>query len=148
MSEEVEGYVDAFFGTEGLKPEYAEVRQSILARLMEEHPHADTLDVILLERVSYSYARIRQREAAGMFGSERNYKAALSMLQTFITETRKSENREQLLDLIRADAIDIVVKSLKEAVQDLGEEEQQRVMGTVLQLVHDDPEAPSNAKVG
>lgn len=148
MSAEVEDFVDAFFGSEGLKTEYAEMRADILSRLMAEHPHADTMDTILLERVSYSYARIRQREAAGMFGSERNYKAALSMLQTFINESRKSENREQLLDLIRADAIDIVVKSLKEAVQDLGEEEQQNVMGKVIQLVHSDPEAPTASKVG
>lgn len=148
MSEEVEGFVDAFFGSEGLKTEYAAVRTEILNRLMGEHPHADTMDTIMLERVSYSYARIRQREAAGMFGSERNYKAALSMLQSFIAESRKSENREQLLDLIRADAIDIVVKSLKEAVQDLGEDEQQTVMGKVIQLVHSDPDTPSAAKAG
>lgn len=146
MSEEVEGLVDAFFGTEGLKPEYSELRSSVLNRLLAEHPHVDTMDQILLERVSYSYARIRQREAAGMFGSERNYKAALSMLTAFMQETRKSENREQLLELIRADAIDVVVKSLKEAVTDLAEDDQQKVLGTVLQLVHDDPETPDAAK--
>lgn len=146
MSAEVEGLVDAFFGSEGLKPDFAELRTSVLDRLMGEHPHADMLDSILLERIAYMYARIRQREAAGMFGSERNYKAAMSMLAQFMSETRKAENRDQLLDLIRADAIDIVVKSLKEAVQDLGEDEQQKVMGTVLKLVHDDPETPAAVK--
>ena len=134
--------VDEFFGSEGLKPEYASLRESVMARLMAEHPKADMIDTILLERVAYAYARIRQREAAGMFGSERNYKAASTKLATFMAEVRKSENREQLLDLIRADAIDIVVKSLKEAVGDLAEPDQKKVVGKVLKLVHsEDAEA-------
>lgn len=138
MSAEVEGLVDSFFGTEGLKGDYAGLRESVLNRLIAEHPRADTLDMILLERVAYAYARIRQREAAGMFGSEKNYKAASSMLASFMAEVRKSDNRQELLDLIRADAMDVVVKSLKEAVQDLAETDQKKVMGKVVQLVRED----------
>lgn len=138
MHPEATKMVDAFFGTEGLKDSYAELRQNVLDRLIREHPNADMLDMILLERVAYAYARIRQREAAGMFGSERNYKAASTMLTQFMAEVRKSDNRQEFLDLIRADALNVVVASLKEAVADLAEADQRKVVGKVISLVHSD----------
>lgn len=140
-SDEATAPVDAFFGTEGLKGDYATLRTDVLNRLIDEHPGIDMIDMILLERVAYAYARIRQREAAGMFGSERNYKAASTMLTAYMQEVRKSENREQLLGLIRADAMDVVVQSIKEAVGDLGESDQKKVMAKVLTLVHSEAEA-------
>lgn len=130
-----------FLGSQGLNTEWAAVRAGILESLIAEHPNVDTMDKMLLERVSYVYCRIRQKESVGAFANERNYKSALSQLSSFMAEVRKADNRQELLDLIRADAIDIVVKSLKEAVHELPEPAQQQVMAKVIKLVHSDDDA-------
>lgn len=130
--------VEKFFGSEGLLPEYAELRTYILEKLIAEHPGIDTLDTVLLERVSYIYARIRQREAAGAFGNERTYKSAATLLATYMGEVRKSDDRQKLLELIRADAVAISVKALKEAVHELPAGQQQQVMAKVIHLVQDE----------
>ena len=134
--------VEKFFGSEGLLPEYAELRTYILEKLIAEHPGIDTLDTVLLERVSYIYARIRQREAAGAFGNERTYKSAATLLATYMGEVRKSDDRQKLLELIRADAVEVVVSSLKEAVGELTPDQQKQVMSNVLKLVHSSDEEP------
>lgn len=134
--------VEAFFGSEGLSPAYGQLRDYVLQKLLGEHPGVDTLDLILLERVAYIYARIRQREAAGAFGNERIYKSASLLLSTYMGEVRKSDDRQQLLDLIRADAVEVVVSSLKEAVGELTPDQQKQVMSNVLKLVHSSDEEP------
>lgn len=134
--------VEKFFGTEGLSPEYGKLRDYILQKLMGEHPSVDTLDLMLLERVAYIYARIRQREAAGAFGNERIYRSASLLLSTYMGEVRKSDDRQQLLDLIRADAVEVVVSSLKEAVGELSPDQQKKVMSNVLKLVHSNEDGP------
>lgn len=137
---EVVELIDEFFGSEGLKPEFAKIRQNVLARLMAEHPRADTIDQMLLERVSYAYARIRQREAAGMFGSERNYKAASTMLATFMAEVRKGQDREEMLGMMQADIFNVVVGTIHEAVQGLSPVDQRTVVSKVVSLVQQEGE--------
>lgn len=140
MSSLAEQY-EKFIAGDGLSSSWVPLRTALLKDLMAErekmHGKIDTLDLILLERISYLYARIRQKEAAGAFGNERNYKSAVTLLGNFMAEVRKADNRQELLELIKADAIDVVVKSIKEAVQELPEDSQKQVLGKVLTLVHD-----------
>lgn len=126
---------EKFFSSEGLTPAWAQVRDKTLKKLLSERQDVDTVDTILLERLSYLYARIRQREAQGAFANERTYKAAMNLLSQFMSEVRKAESRAEMLELMRADVYDIVVKSVKSAVSDLPDDAQKEVIAKVIHLV-------------
>ena len=127
---------DKFFSSEGLNTSWSTVRDQTLKKLLDERPGIDMVDTMLLERLSYLYARIRQKEALKAFGSDRNYKAAMNLLAQFMAEVRKSDSRAEMMELMKADVVDIIVKGVKEAVHDLPPEDQKQVMKNVIALVN------------
>lgn len=143
MSSVLSGYEgfpeDKFVGTDGLNRKWAGVRTAVLKRLIAERQEnggeLDMLTNMLLERLSYLYARIRQKEELGAFGNDRTYKSAMNLLAEFMAEVRKYDSRDEMLDLMKADVVDIIVKGVKEAVHDLPQEDQRQVMSKVFTLV-------------
>lgn len=125
-----------FASSEGLNESWSKVREATLSKLLAERPNSDTVDRMMLERVSYLYARIRQKEAMGAFGDDRNYKAAMNLLAQFFAEVRKIDNRAKMMELVMADVVDVVVRGVKESMHDLPPEQQKSIMQNVLTLVH------------
>lgn len=128
--------VDKFLGNDGLSGTWAEVRDAVLTKLVaERRGSVDTLTMLSLERLSYLYARIRQKEAMGAFGNDRNYKSAMMLLSHFMAEVRKADNRAEMVELMKADVVSIVVKGVKDAVHELPAAQQKTIMSNVLTLV-------------
>lgn len=129
---------DKFFSSDGLNSSWAQVRDNTLAKLLEERGGAENvplLDRIVLERLSYLYARIRQREALGVYGSEAAYAKAMNLLAQFMAEVRKADNSTQLLELMKADLVDAMVQGAKEAMHDLPADQQRTVMQSIIKVV-------------
>lgn len=124
-----------FASSEGLNASWSQVREATMAQLLAERPNSDTVDKMMLERVSYLYARIRQKEAMGAFGDDKNYKAAMNLLAQFFAEVRKIDNRAHMMELMQADMVDVFVRGVKESMHDLPPDQQKSLMQSVLKVV-------------
>jgi hypothetical protein len=125
-----------FYDASGLEPTWQALRTQILGRLVSEREGCDTLDSLLIERASYLYAHVRQKEASeGGFANDRAYKETFQLLVAMLQDLRRVRDRELALDEAKYAILQQVAGIVKEAVSDLAVEEQQVVLGRVVSLL-------------
>lgn len=127
---------DEFFATTGLDEVWQELRSKILVRLVADREGCDMLDTLLIERASYLYAHVRQKEASSDgFANDRAYKETFQLLVAMLQDLRKVRDRENALEEAKLAILQQVAGIVKEAVSDLAVEEQQVVLGRVVNLL-------------
>lgn len=102
-------------GDEALQLIYAEVSQ----RLKNENPDADTLELMLIERVAFLYVHIRNKENKKLFAHDRAYKETLQLWGAMAADLRKRRERvsdvreitERILAQVQV-AVDVAVDHL------------------------------------
>jgi hypothetical protein len=125
-----------FFTASGLEPIWQDLRGQILSRLVEEREGCDTLDQLLIERASYLYAHVRQKEAsADGFANDRAYKETFQLLVAMLQDLRRVRDREMALEEAKFAILQQVAGIVKDAVADLPVEDQQVVLGRVVSLL-------------
>lgn len=113
-------------GSDGIKPAYQPLREEILQRLQSERPNCDTVTLMTMERISFIYAKMRQSEAAGV--SVLDQKEFMKMYNELIALLSKIDEKQQLLENMQAEAVQMMVETMKSATAHLPEEERNRVL--------------------
>lgn len=117
---------EKLFNSDGIKPTWQPLRDEVLTKLMEERPDADTLTLLTLERVSFLYAKMRQTEATEI--STNDQKLFMSMYNELINALNKIDEKQQSLENMRAEAVQMMVETLAKATSGLPESQRQEVM--------------------
>lgn len=117
---------EKLFNSDGIKPTWQPLRDEVLTKLMEERPDADTLTLLTLERVSFLYAKMRQTEATDI--STNDQKLFMSMYNELINALNKIDEKQQSLENMRAEAVQMMVETLAKATSGLPESQRQEVM--------------------
>ena len=127
---------DEFYASTGLEPIWLDLRTKIMVRLVADREGCDMLDQLLIERTSYLYAHVRQKEASSDgFANDRAYKETFQLLVAMLQDLRKVRDRESALEEAKFAILQQVAGIVKEAVSDLAVEEQQVVLGRVVSLL-------------
>ena len=117
---------EKLFNSDGIKPTWQPLRDEVLTKLREERPDADTLTLLTLERVSFLYAKMRQTEATEI--STNDQKLFMSMYNELINALNKIDEKQQSLENMRAEAVQMMVETLAKATSGLPESQRQEVM--------------------
>lgn len=117
---------EKLFNSDGIKPTWQPLRDEVLTKLREERPDADTLTLLTLERVSFLYAKMRQTEATDI--STNDQKLFMSMYNELINALNKIDEKQQSLENMRAEAVQMMVETLAKATSGLPESQRQEVM--------------------
>lgn len=114
------------FTSEGIKPAWQPLREELLESLRQERPDCDTLTLLTLERISFIYVKMRQMEAAGTTTGDQ--KEFMKMYNELIAGLNKIDEKQQSLETMRAEAVQMMVSALSEATAHLPKAQQQEVM--------------------
>lgn len=99
-----------------------DIHALVVERLQNEAPDADTLELMLMERVSFLYIFMRASELPAE-GEEikfdRNYKDMMSLWVSMAADLRKQRLRAEETSSIRMMIVSEVSKALKEALKDV-----------------------------
>lgn len=109
---------DKFIGDDVLRMMHAELS----ARLRNENPHADTLELMAIERIASLYFYLRSRENAGAIRSDQAYKSMLQMWASMAADLRKSREANADVDQVRAEILTSVARAVKDAFAGLDPE--------------------------
>jgi len=85
----------------------------ILRQLRRENPQADTLELLLMERVATGFVYMRSREASGLIGTN-DYKTLTQLWITMAADLRKTRTHATDLAAVR----DEVVRDFLSAFED------------------------------
>lgn len=108
--------LDAFNEREHLR----DIHAMVVERLQNEAPDADTLELMLMERVSFLYIFMRAREAADEEPNfDRTYKEMMALWVSMAADLRKQRLRAEETSSIRMMIVSEVSKALKEALKDV-----------------------------
>lgn len=118
-------------GIESLK----EIHKVVIARLLDEAPDADTLELMLMERVAFLYIYIRAKENKQLFAHDRAYKETLQLWVGLAADLRKQRLRSVEEDKIRMEVIKEVAVALKEALKGIDPAKSAEVQDRFLSLV-------------
>lgn len=113
-------------GSDGIKPAYQPLRDEVFQRLQSERPDCDTITLLTMERISFIYAKMKQMEAAGM--SVLDQKEFMKMYNDLVASLNKIDEKQQLLENMQAEAVQMLVETMKSATSHLPNEEQKRIM--------------------
>jgi hypothetical protein len=120
------------FDALGIDPPLQFLYAEIVARLKEENDDADTLELMLIERVALLYILIRHREAAQSFQSDRSYKDIFQLWATMAADLRKQrvhqETSAQLKEQILSSVQNAVMIAVKGLPTEIKKEVQQRLL--------------------
>lgn len=115
LSDEFFAQPEKPLGDEAHQLIYAEV----VARLREENPDADTLELMLIERTAFLYVHIRVKEQLGSFAHDRSYKETNALLVDLMRDLRKQKSSAQTAEQIRDSIIETVHEALAASVKKL-----------------------------
>lgn len=108
--------LEAFDGREYLH----DIHGMVVERLQAEAPDADTLELMLMERVSFLYIFMRAKEASVEdMTFDRTYKDMMSLWVSMAADLRKQRLRAEETSSIRMMIVGEVSKALKEALKDV-----------------------------
>lgn len=127
----------------GLEDEYSLLRQQILSRLKDEGAETgtpSTVDLMTMERASYLYSFIRQREAASEDGTgfgDRHYRDMFQMLIGILDKLKAAatKSEERLSAEIREAVVLEVVDAVRSATSSLPPEFRRVVQEKLVELV-------------
>jgi hypothetical protein len=92
----------------------------VVDRLQAEAPDADTLELMLMERVSFLYIFMRARESQNEeLNFDRTYKDMMALWVSMAADLRKQRLRAEETSSIRMMIVSEVTKALKEALKDV-----------------------------
>lgn len=132
------GLPDEFYSSDGLEEVWKNLRHTILTRLVNERDECDMLDTLLMERASYLYAHVRQKESNSEgFSNDRAYKETYQLLIAMLQDLRKVRDRENALDEAKVLLVMQVKTVVEDAVKDLPSEQQQVVLGKIIGMLED-----------
>lgn len=125
---------EQFIANESLRFLHAEV----IARLRTESPNADTLELMLLERVASLYFYMRDRETKGGLNNATAYKSIMQLWVAMAGELRKGRDKAKTEEEIRAEVTGELVGAVKNSLQGLEPEVamtiQRRLRQTLLEV--------------
>ena len=121
---------EKLINADGLKPQWRPLRDEMFQKLQAERPDCDTVTLMTLERVSFIYTKMRQMEAAGV--SIADHKEFMNMFNKLIESLNKIDEKQQVIENMRIESVQMVVSMMKEATEGLPKEQQQAVMSRVL----------------
>lgn len=115
-------------GMESLQLIHAE----IVSRLQAESPDADTLELMMVERVAFLYIYVRAKEAKKLFAHDRAYKETLQLWTQMAADLRKQRQSERGVDEIKTEIIGSVSDAMKGALSSLPPQVRSEVSEKVL----------------
>lgn len=125
----------AFQSKQGLK----DIHTAVVQRLQMESPDADTLELMMMERVCFLYIFMRASETptedAEGPSFDRNYKDMMSLWVSMAADLRKQRLRLEETQGIRASIVGEVSRALKEALKGVDPQVAQAVQGKLITLV-------------
>lgn len=120
-------------------PALTEIHAACVQRLQYEAPDADTLELMMMERVCFLYVFMRVSEIPEDGGEPieftRTYKDMLSMWVGMAADLRKTRLRAEETQSIRMTIVAEVSKALKEALKDVDPGVANAVQSKMLTLV-------------
>lgn len=97
-----------------------EIHGMVVERLQAEAPDADTLELMLMERVSFLYIFMRAKETQNdNLSFDRAYKDMMALWVSMAADLRKQRLRAEETSSIRMMIVSEVSKALKEALKDV-----------------------------
>jgi len=101
-------------------PLLGEIHAAVVERLQYESPEADTLELMMMERVCFLYIFMRAEEASGdALTFDRSYKDMMSLWVSMAADLRKQRLRAEEMSSIRMAVVSEVARALKEAMKDV-----------------------------
>lgn len=110
--------LDAFAQKEDLK----HIHEIVVQRLQIESPDADTLELMMMERVCFLYVYMRAGEVIdedGKVAFDRAYKDMMSLWVSMAADLRKQRLRAEEMQSIRMTIVAEVSRALKVALKDV-----------------------------
>lgn len=129
-----------FAGMEHVEDVHASLTQS----LQDESPDADTLELMMMERVCFIYIYMRAWEMQGMgdsveesqpFKFGREYKDLMGLWITMAADLRKTRMKAEEIATIRNAVVMEIGKAIKESLKGLDPKVAEQVQGKLLYLV-------------
>lgn len=104
------------------EPELKHTHTMVVERLQLESPDADTLELMMMERVCFLYIYLRAGEKVsedGKINFDRAYKDMMSLWVSMAADLRKQRLRAEETQGIRMSIISEVSRAIKEALKDV-----------------------------
>lgn len=126
-----------FFVGSGLSESWALVFTQVLTRLREENSADNTLDLMLLERTSYVYTALRQKEqeSDGNIVLTGPYKDMSKLLVSMLEMLRAQRDKDFIIEEARREVIHALRGALTESLAPLPASERQLVMSRLSMLM-------------
>lgn len=118
---------EKLFNSEGIKPAWQPLRQELLDGFRAERPDCDVLTLLTLERITFIYVKMRQMEAAGTLTTA-DHKTFMSMYNELIGALNKIDEKQQSLEKMKAEAVQMMVATLTQATASLPDGQRREVM--------------------
>lgn len=96
-----------------------EIYATVVERLQMESPDADTLELMMMERVCFLYIFMRAQEAAEEVNFDRTYQQMMSLWVSMAADLRKTRLRVEEEQSIRMSIVTEVARAIKEAMKDV-----------------------------
>lgn len=124
--------LEAFKNNPGLK----DIHAMVVERLQYESPDADTLELMMMERVCFLYIFMRSNETKGEeLSFDRTYKDMMGLWVSMAADLRKQRLRAEETQSIRMAIVTEVARALKEALKDVDPEISNAVQTKLVTLV-------------
>ena len=123
-----------FEGGEGLK----DLHNALVQQLQVEAPDADTLELMMMERVCFLYIYMRAKEqgnAAEVTNFTRAYKDMLSLWVGMAADLRKTRMRQEEMSSMRMAIVTEIGRVLKSALKDVDPAISAKVQTSLVSLV-------------
>jgi hypothetical protein len=108
------------------------IYQEVVSRLKEENTDADTLELMLIERIALLYVLIRHKEETNAFENSRAYKELFQLWVTMAADLRKQRQAAESIQILREQILvsvhHAVVTAVKGMPQEIKQEIQERLL--------------------
>lgn len=121
------------FEAMGITEPFQLIYTEVAARLRDENLEADTLELMLIERVALLYVLIRFKESSNLFANDRSYKEVFQLWATMAADLRKQRVREVSVELLKEQILAGVQRAVMAAVKTMPKEVKQDVQARLLE---------------
>lgn len=119
---------EQLISSSGLTSAFQVARKEYFDALVRERPDYDASQLAYMERASYQFARIKQKEATGNYSSEQNYTMANRTFLDTLNALHKLDLDIEDRDKFKRDFMSMMAEAIKYSIKDLDEETQKNVM--------------------
>jgi hypothetical protein len=109
----------------------------VAKRLRDENKGADTLELMLIERVALLYVLIRHKESKqtllGGFANDRSYKETFQLWATMAADLRKQRTHGESQDVLKEQILAGVQRAVMSAVKSMPKDVKQEVQTRLLE---------------